>query len=130
MINIFFKVRDENTNIHENWRYSTENWNYRRNNFKRPETQICVCVCESVCVCVCSVVSLFVTPRMVAHQILCPKNFPGKNSGVACHFLLQGIFPTQGLNPHLLHLLHCQVDFFSFFNHWATREAFQSPIWQ
>ena len=29
------------------------------------------------------------------------------NTGVGCHFLLQGIFPTQGLNPHLLHL---QVD--------------------
>ena len=28
---------------------------------------------------------------------------PGKNSGVGCHFLLQGIFPTQGLNPCLLH---------------------------
>ena len=28
---------------------------------------------------------------------------PGKNTGVGCHFLLQGIFPTQGLNLHLLH---------------------------
>ena len=34
---------------------------------------------------------------------------PGKNPGVGCHFLLQGIFPTQGLNPGLLHLLHWQV---------------------
>ena len=25
----------------------------------------------------------------------------GKNTGVGCHVLLQGIFPTQGLNPHL-----------------------------
>ena len=30
---------------------------------------------------------------------------PGKNTGVGCHFLLQGIFPTQGLNPSLLQLL-------------------------
>ena len=29
--------------------------------------------------------------------------FPGKNTGVGCHFLLQGIFLTQGLNPGLLH---------------------------
>ena len=36
---------------------------------------------------------------------------PGKNSGQGCHFLLQGIFPTQGQNPHL-HLLHWQADFF------------------
>ena len=29
--------------------------------------------------------------------------FPGKNTGVGCHFLLQGIFPTQRLNQRLLH---------------------------
>ena len=28
---------------------------------------------------------------------------PGKNTGVSCHFFLQGIFPTQGSNPGLLH---------------------------
>ena len=28
---------------------------------------------------------------------------PGKNTGVGCHALLQGIFPTQGLNPGLPH---------------------------
>ena len=28
---------------------------------------------------------------------------PGKNTGAGCHFLLQGIFPTQGLNPGLLY---------------------------
>ena len=32
-------------------------------------------------------------------------DFPGKNTGVGCHFLLQGIFPTQGSN---LRLLHCR----------------------
>ena len=32
-----------------------------------------------------------------------PWDFPGKNTGVGCHFLLQGIFPTQGWNPGLLH---------------------------
>ena len=32
-----------------------------------------------------------------------PWGFPGKNTGVGCHFLLQGIFPTQGSNPGLLH---------------------------
>ena len=34
---------------------------------------------------------------------------PGKNTGVDCHALLQGIFPTQGLNPCLLHFLHWQA---------------------
>ena len=37
-------------------------------------------------------------------------DFPGKNTGVGCHSLLQGIFPTQGLNPHPLCLLHWQAD--------------------
>ena len=34
-----------------------------------------------------------------------PWDFPGKNTGVGCHFLLQGIFQTEGLN---LGLLHCR----------------------
>ena len=34
---------------------------------------------------------------------LCPWDFPGKNVGVGCHFLLQGIFLTQELNLHFLH---------------------------
>ena len=36
-------------------------------------------------------------------RLLCPWDSPGKNTGVGCHFLLQGIFPTQGSNPGLLH---------------------------
>ena len=33
-------------------------------------------------------------------------DFPGKNTGVGCHGLLQEIFPTQGKNLYLLHLLY------------------------
>ena len=36
-------------------------------------------------------------------RLLCPWDSSGKNVGVGCHFLLQGIFLTQGLNPGLLH---------------------------
>ena len=36
----------------------------------------------------------------------CPWEAPHKNTRVGCHFLLQGIFLTQGLNLCLLHLLH------------------------
>ena len=36
--------------------------------------------------------------------------FSGKNTGSVCHFVPQGIFPTQGLNPCHLCLLHCQKD--------------------
>ena len=36
-------------------------------------------------------------------RLLCPWDFPGQDTGVGCYFLLQGIFPTQGSNPGLLH---------------------------
>ena len=36
-------------------------------------------------------------------RLLCPWNFPGKNTHVGCHSLLQGMVLTQGLNPGLLH---------------------------
>ena len=34
-------------------------------------------------------------------RILCPGDSPGKNTGVGCHALLQGIFQTNGSNPPL-----------------------------
>ena len=36
-------------------------------------------------------------------RLLHPWDSPGKNTGVSCHFLLQGILPTQGSNPDLPH---------------------------
>ena len=58
-------------------------------------------------------IQLFVAPWTIncqAARLLCPWDFPGKNTGMGCHFLLQGIFLTQGLNPGLLCLLHWQAD--------------------
>ena len=49
-----------------------------------------------------SVVSDSLWPHR-AHQVPLSWNFPGKNTGVDCHSLLQGIFRTQGSNPGLLH---------------------------
>ena len=47
---------------------------------------------------------LFAAPWTVAcTKLLCPWDFQGKSTGVGCHFLLQGIFPTQGSNPGLSH---------------------------
>ena len=36
-------------------------------------------------------------------RLFCPWDFSGKNTGVGCHFLLQGSFPTQGSKPSFLH---------------------------
>ena len=60
---------------------------------------ICVCVCDTH-----SAIAHSATPRTGARQA--PSVYgdsPGKNTGVGCHFLLHGIFPTQGSNPGLPH---------------------------
>ena len=57
-----------------------------------------------------SVVSYSLRPYgLQPTRLLCPWSSPGKNTVVGCHFLLQGIFPTQGLNLRLLGLLHWRV---------------------
>ena len=64
------------------------------------------CLC-----CTLSRVWLFVTPRTVwPARLLSPWDYTGKNTGVVCHSLLQGIFPTQGRNLCLLRLLYLQAD--------------------
>ena len=46
-------------------------------------------------------VQLFETPWTIGWKLLCPWNCLGQNTGVGSHSLLQGIIPTQGLNPGL-----------------------------
>ena len=58
---------------------------------KNPSMGEAKCVCE----CVLSRSNSFATPLTVADRALCPWDFPGKKKGAGCHFLLQGIFPTQ-----------------------------------
>ena len=73
---------------------------------------MCVCVCVCVCVQAQSVMSNSSQPHgLQPTRLLCPWDFPGKHTGVGCHFLLQGIFLTLGLNLCLLHHLYWQVDF-------------------
>ena len=71
---------------------------------------LCVCVCLCACMCVLSHSWLFATPWTIACRLLCPWDFPGENTRAGCHFLLQGIFPTQGSNLLLLSLLHWQAN--------------------
>ena len=97
-----------------------ENWStWKRNeilihattwaNFKN------IILSEIVCVCVCVHARSVVFNSLRLHglwpaRLLHPWNFPGKNTGVGCHFLLQRISPTQGFNPCLLCPLHWQED--------------------
>ena len=75
---------------------------------------ICKVLCVCVCVCVCtqslSHIGLFVTLQTVVHQAPLSMEFSSKNTGEGCHFLMQGIFLTQGLNPCLSCLLCWQAD--------------------
>ena len=50
----------------------------------------------------------------------------GKNTGVGCHDLLQGIFPTQGLQTRLLHFLHWQTDSFTTSATWEAPQKQRS----
>ena len=72
----------------------------------------------SACMHVCSVMSDSLQPHgLQPTRLPCPGNFTGKNTGVGCHFLHQGVFPTQGLDlslPHCRRRLYC----------WAIRVAF------
>ena len=68
----------------------------------------------SSCMHGCAVAQLCLTLAALwtaATRFLCPWDFPGKDAGVGCHFLLQGTFTTQELNLCLLHcrwiLYHC-----------------------
>ena len=66
---------------------------------------VCVCVCVHIYthIYACSVMyNSSLLHGLQPGRLLCPWDFPVKNTGVGCYSLLQGIFPTQGLNPHLL----------------------------
>ena len=57
-------------------------------------------------------------------RLLCPWNSPGKTAGVGCHFLLQGIFSTQELNPGLL---HCRQKIYQL-SHVTTTNKFKNQL--
>ena len=61
-----------------------------------------MCVCAQLCPILCNPMDCNL-PGSSLHG-----DSPDKNTGVDCHALLHGIFPTQGLNLHLLCLLHWQ----------------------
>ena len=57
----------------------------------------CCCLLVKLCL------TLLQSHGLQLTRLLCPRDFSGKNRGMGCHFLLQGTFLIQRLNPHLLH---------------------------
>ena len=83
---------------------------------------MCIYMYICVCMCVCIYIYIYIHAKSLQScWALCDPmdcsppgssvhgDSPGKNTGVGCHALLQGIFPTQGLNLHLSCLLHWQA---------------------
>ena len=70
-------------------------------------TELQPCLLKWLTFIVCAVASVFsdsLWPHGPQHaRLLCPWNFPGKNTGVGCHFPLQGILLPQESKPGLLH---------------------------
>ena len=59
---------------------------------------LCVCLATQLC-------STLLRPQgLQPARLLCPWDFPGKNTGVGCHVLFQGTFQTQGRNWSLAFL--------------------------
>ena len=87
-----------------------------RSNILQPKKQTWVilflwCVLDSMCSVWAQSLSgvwLFVTPWTAARQAPPSMEFSRQDTGVGCHFLLQGIIPNQGLNLGVLCLLYCR----------------------
>ena len=77
--------------------------------------------CQSVS---CSVMPDSVRPPgLQPARLLCPWDSPGKNTGVGCCALFQGIFPTRGSTPGLLHCMQILQGIKS--SHWGLRTSLQ-----
>ena len=75
-----------------------------------------------------AVMSDSATPWIEVDQVPLSMGFSGKNTGVSCHFLLQGIFPTQESNPRLLHFLHWQADSLPLSHQGGKEGVHKSPM--
>ena len=62
------------------------------------------------------------------HRLLRPWDFPSKITGVGFNFLLQGIFPTQGSNPGLLHCRQMLYRLSHQGSHWYSPLSYPKPV--
>ena len=59
-------------------------------------------------------------------RLLCPRSSPGNNTLVGCHSFLQGLFPTQGSNPSLLHCR--QILYYQSYQRSKSQETWKSRV--
>ena len=86
----------------------------RKISYENSSGKLCLCFVSSLCVCVCNqlpwCVWVFATPRTAAHQGPLSREFSSQEYRSSLPFTTPGNLPNAGSNPHLWHLLHCQVD--------------------
>ena len=74
-----------------NQNYHHTSWEALREFLTLPLPHVCIyaCVCAHACVCAYTqwLSRVWVCAKSWAVRLLCPWNFPGKNTGVGCHFL-------------------------------------------
>ena len=87
------------TSFYDRWLRNTLAWKTHCSSWRSAEREVYI-----KCVVVLSHVWLFATPMDCSSPgSSVHRDSPGRNTGVGCHALLQGIFPTQESNPGLLH---------------------------
>ena len=64
----------------------------------------------------------------VAHQVALSMRFSRQDTGVGCHFLLQGVFLTQELSFHLLYFLHWQVNYLALPGNYVPPNSISSDL--
>ena len=70
-----------------------------------------------------SCVQLFAILWTVAAGLLCPWDSPGKNTGIGCHTVLQGIFPDPGIEPPSLRFPALVSRFLTTSTTWEAHET-------
>ena len=89
----FYYLTDSSSPTHSHWDFGFITHYCEEQLSSRCSAGDCICVLSH------SVVSNSLRPHeLQPARFLCPWNFPGKNTGAVCHFLTQGIFPTQRSN--------------------------------
>ena len=112
--------------VHFWWRFQ-QNWLLASKATQSNSFLVCLFVFKSCPVCTCVSHSVM-SSSLQAARLICLWNSPGKKTGVDSHSLLQGIFPTQGLN---LDLLHCRQILYHLSHHcglWPVDEV-KEVLW-
>ena len=93
-------LKKPHTNYHMTQQFHSQVHTPKNCKQRLTQTPVRQCSCSGLVTQSCPTLAI---PWTVGCRLLCPWYSPGEETGVGCHFLLQRIFPTQGLSPGLLY---------------------------